>query len=353
MLALQDNPRPAVLVTGGAGYIGSHVCQALCQAGYMPVAYDNLTYGDCWPVIWGPFEKGDMLDRARLDGVLFRYAPVAIMHFAAFANEGAPETGPGENYRNNVAGSLTLLEAARDRGLGYFVFSSSCAIYGIPDRLPVGEESPLRPVSLCGAAKLVTEFMLSDFEAAHGLKWAALRYFNAAGAGPSVCTGEGRFPETQLIPLVLDAVAGRRKAVAVWGTDYDTPDGTCVRDYVHVSDIADAHVKALEALLSGSAASGAYNLGLGHGFSVREVIKAAERVTGLSVPLVEGARRPGDPAQLVADAAKAGKDLGWRPQTTELSEIIETAWAWHQRSKAPGRDRRAASGATDSVRSRV
>ena len=321
--------REAVLVTGGAGYIGSHACKALSRAGYLPIAYDNLVYGHDWAVKWGPLERGDILDRARLDEVMTKYKPSAVMHFAAFAYVGESVTDPGKYYRNNVAGSLTLIEAVRDHGIGRFVFSSSCATYGIPDRLPIAEETQQCPINPYGASKLFVERMLADFDAAHGLRSIALRYFNAAGADPENGIGEDHDPETHLIPLVLDAASGRRETITIFGADYDTPDGTCVRDYVHVTDIAVAHVKALKAL-EGGAPSGAYNLGNGRGFSVQEVITAAEMVTGLRVPVVRGNRRAGDPAVLVSNALKAKQHLGWRPQIAELDETIQTAWAWHQ-----------------------
>jgi UDP-arabinose 4-epimerase len=322
-----------VLVTGGAGYIGSHACKALSKAGYLPVTYDSLVYGHDWAVRWGPLEQGDILDRARLDEVVQRHRPEAVMHFAAFAYVGESVTDPGKYYRNNVSGALTLLEAARDHGIGRFVFSSTCATYGMPDRLPISEEMPQHPVNPYGASKLMVERMLTDFDAAHALKSIALRYFNAAGADPDNEIGEDHNPETHLIPLVLDAAAGHKEAITVFGSNYDTPDGTCIRDYIHVTDLADAHVKALKALEEG-APSGAYNLGLGRGFSVQEVIATAEQVTGLTVPAVPGERRPGDPAQLVSDASKAREKLGWEPEINELSEILRTAWAWHQRGGA-------------------
>jgi UDP-arabinose 4-epimerase len=321
----------AVLVAGGAGYIGSHACKALSGAGYLPVTYDNLVYGHECAVKWGPLERGDILDRARLDAVIAKYKPQAIMHFAAFAYVGESVTDPGKYFRNNVVGSLNLIEAARDHGIGSFVFSSTCATYGVPDRLPISEETAQHPINPYGASKLMVERILADFGQAHGLRSIALRYFNAAGADPANEIGEDHDPETHLIPLVLDAASGKRDAITVFGTDYDTPDGTCVRDYIHVSDLADAHVKALTALRSG-ASSGAYNLGNGRGFSVREVISAAGRATGLAVPVVFGARRDGDPAQLVSDATKAREALGWQPRIVELSEILNTAWAWQQRS---------------------
>ena len=285
--------RGLVLVTGGAGYIGSHACKALARANYLPVTYDNLIYGHEWAVKWGPLERGDILDRSRLDAVIGQYRPGAIMHFAAFAYVGELVTDPGKYYRNNVAGSLNLLEAARDHGIDQFVFSSTCATYGVPEHLPITKATPQQPINPYGATKLMVERMLVDFGAAHGLRSATLRYFNAAGADAQGEIGEDHDPETHLIPLVLDAASGRRENVTIFGTDYETPDGTCVRDYVHVADLADAHVKALEALSAGGP-SGVYNLGNGRGFSVREVVEAIERMTGLNVPVTRGDRRAGD-----------------------------------------------------------
>ena len=322
-----------VLVAGGAGYIGSHACKALSRAGYLPVTYDNLVYGHEHAVKWGPFEAGDILDRARLDDVMRRHKPAAIMHFAAFTYVGESVSDPGKYYRNNVVGSLALLEAARDHGVSRFVFSSTAAVYGIPDIVPIREDAPKKPVNPYGASKLAVERMLEDFDAAHALRSVTLRYFNAAGADPDHETGECHDPETHLIPLVLDAVSGRRPAITIFGTDYDTPDGTCIRDYIHVSDLAEAHVKALASLERG-APSCAYNLGNGRGFSVKEVIDAAERVTGFSVPVRFGDRRPGDPATLVSDASKAHRGLDWKPRMPLLDDIIRTAWAWHQRPAA-------------------
>ncbi len=319
-----------VLVTGGAGYIGSHACKALSKAGYLPVTYDNLVYGHDWAVKWGPFERGDILDRSRLDGVIGLHRPCAIVHFAALAYVGESVADPGKYYRNNVSGSLNLLEAARDHGIRQFVFSSTCATYGMPDRLPIIEDTPQRPINPYGASKLMVERMLADFGAAHGLRSVALRYFNAAGADAQGEIGEAHDPETHLIPLVLDAASGRRANVTIYGADYDTPDGTCIRDYIHVSDLAEAHVKALDALCAGSP-SNVFNLGNGQGFSVREVVQAVERVAGLDVPVKHGERRAGDPAALVSDAKKARETLGWQPQFAELDEIVKTAWAWHQK----------------------
>jgi UDP-arabinose 4-epimerase len=319
-----------VLVTGGAGYIGSHSCKALSAAGYTPVVYDNLAYGHESAVQWGPFERGDILDGARLAEVIGKYRPVAVMHFAAFAYVGESVTDPSKYYRNNTFGSLSLLDAMRAGGVRDIVFSSTCATYGMPPSLPIAETTPQNPINPYGASKLMVERMLADFGPAYGMGFTALRYFNAAGADPDGQIGEDHDPETHLIPLVLDAASGRRENIAVFGTDYDTPDGTCIRDYIHVTDLAQAHVLALKALREG-APSDFYNLGNERGFSVREVIAAAERATGLKVPVKETGRREGDPAALVADATKARSVLGWQPRHAELDEMVRTAWAWHQK----------------------
>lgn len=322
-----------VLVTGGAGYIGSHACKALARAGYLPVTFDNLVFGHKWAVKWGPLETGDLSDRERLDRVLDEYRPGAVMHFAAYAYVGESVTNPGKYYRNNVGGSLTLIEAMRDHGINRLIFSSTCATYGVPQALPIVETTPQRPINPYGMSKLMVEQMLADFGTAHGLNWIALRYFNAAGADPDNEIGEEHDPETHLIPLVLDAASGRRENITVFGTDHETPDGTCLRDYIHVTDLADAHVKALAALESGLQ-SCAINLGNGHGHSVREVIDAARRVTGTDFPVRYGPAREGDPAALISDAGLAARLLGWKPQIGDLDEIIRTAWAWHQRRNA-------------------
>lgn len=318
-----------VLVTGGAGYIGSHVCKALSRAGYLPVTYDNLIYGHEWAVKWGPLERGDILDRTRVDEVIVQYRPSAIMHFAAFAYVGESVVNPGKYYRNNVVGSLNLLEAARDFGIDQFVFSSTCATYGVPECLPITEDTPQHPINAYGASKLMVERMLADFGASYSLRSIALRYFNAAGADPDGDIGEVHYPETHLIPLVLDAATGRRPDVTIFGVDYPTPDGTCLRDYIHVSDLADAHVLALNRLFAG-ATSDHFNLGNGQGLSVRQVVDCVERITGLKVPVKIGDRRLGDPAALVCDAVRAHDVLGWEPRLVCLDQIIRTAWAWHQ-----------------------
>jgi UDP-arabinose 4-epimerase len=320
----------AVLVTGGAGYIGSHTCKILARKGYQPIVFDNLSSGHTWAAKWGPLEKGDILDRTALDRTIEKYRPGACLHFAAFAYVGESVSDPGKYYRNNVAGSLTLLEALRDHGVDQFVLSSTCATYGVPDKVPIDETLPQAPINPYGASKLMVERMLADFHAAHRLRSAALRYFNAAGADPDVEIGEDHDPETHLVPLVFDAACGDREAITVFGTDYETPDGTCVRDYIHVTDLAEAHVLALNALEQGLTHR-AFNLGNGHGYSVREVIASVERVTGLSVPVRFGERRPGDPARLVSNSIRAASELQWRPRLTRLDDIISTAWEWHKR----------------------
>jgi UDP-arabinose 4-epimerase len=322
-----------VLVTGGAGYIGSHACKALARAGYVPVVYDDLRRGHDWAVRWGPLEQGDVLDRVRLDAVIAQYQPSAVMHFAGYAYVNESVSDPGMYYRNNTVASLNLLEALRDSSVRRIIFSSTCATYGDPETLPIKEDAPQRPINPYGASKLMTERMIADFASAHGLGWVALRYFNAAGADPDGEIGEAHDPEPHLIPLVLDAAAGTRPYISVYGVDYPTPDGTCVRDYIHVSDLADAHVLALRSL-EGGGRSGAYNLGNNSGYSIREVISSVERVTGLRVPVVEGPRRAGDPAALVGDGGRAIDALGWAPRFPALDDIVRTAWAWRQKGGA-------------------
>lgn len=319
-----------ILVTGGAGYIGSHACKALAALGYTPITYDNLSNGNAWAVKWGPIEHGDLLDRGRLDEVIAKYRPGAVMHFAALAYVGESVTQPKDYYRTNVAGTLSLLEAALHHDIKNFVFSSTCATYGIPDVDLICEQTPQEPINPYGATKLIVEGMLRDFERAYGLRWTALRYFNAAGADFEGEIGEAHDPETHLIPLVLDAASGRRKDITIFGTDYDTEDGTCVRDYIHVVDLADAHVLALKAIEAG-AENNAFNLGVGKGYSVRQVIETSERMTNLKVPVVQGNRREGDPASLVADASKAREILGWQATRSDLDSIVRSAWNWHKK----------------------
>jgi len=320
----------AILVTGGAGYIGSHACKALARAGHTPVALDNLVYGHRDAVRWGPLVEGDLADRALVAQTLRQHDIAAVMHFAAFAYVGESMTKPEAYFANNVVNSLGLLEAMREAGVRRIVFSSSCATYGVPESVPIREDMPQRPVNPYGESKLMVERLLHWQGVAHGLQHVSLRYFNAAGADPEGDIGEHHEPETHLIPLVLDAALGRRAQVDVFGTDYPTPDGSAIRDYIHVTDLAEAHVLALQHLERGGR-SLALNLATGRGHSVREVIAAAERVTGRRVPRREAPRRAGDPPALVADATRASELLGWTPRHSDLDTILATAWAWHRR----------------------
>jgi UDP-arabinose 4-epimerase len=320
----------AIMVTGGAGYIGSHACKALAKSGYTPVVVDNLVYGHREAVRWGPFVEGDVADRSLLTETMRRFEIAAVMHFAAFAYVGESMTKPEIYFRNNVVNSLTLLEAMRETGVRHIVFSSTCATYGIPETVPIHEGSPQRPVNPYGESKLMVERLLHWYGVAHGFGHAALRYFNAAGADPEGEIGEDHEPETHLIPLVLDTALGRRAQIDIYGNDYPTPDGTAIRDYIHVSDLATAHVLALASLLQGGAST-AFNLATGRGHSVREVIAAAERITGRRIVLRETARRSGDPPALIADATRAREKLQWIPRFSDLDTIISTAWNWHNR----------------------
>ncbi|HWE73710.1 MAG TPA: UDP-glucose 4-epimerase GalE [Stellaceae bacterium] len=320
----------SILVTGGAGYIGSHACKALAKAGYEPVAYDNLIYGHKEAVRWGPFVEGDIGDREKVAETIRRHDIGAVMHFAAFAYVGESVEQPEKYFRNNVVNTLAMLEAMRTTGVKQIVFSSTCATYGLPEKMPIREDTPQHPVNPYGETKLMVERMLHWYGIAHGLRSVALRYFNAAGADPEGEIGEDHNPETHLIPLILDAAAGRRAHIGVFGSDYPTPDGSAVRDYIHVQDLADAHIRALGYLGDGGE-SRAFNLGTGHGHSVRETIEAARRVTGRPIPSKDSPRRAGDPPVLVADAGAAREKLGWMPALGSLEHIIGTAWAWHQK----------------------
>ncbi|MCU0972656.1 MAG: UDP-glucose 4-epimerase GalE [Burkholderiales bacterium] len=316
-----------VLVTGGAGYVGSHTCKALALAGYVPVTYDNLCEGHAWAVRWGPFEDGDIRDRERIAAVLERYRPLAVIHLAARAYVAESVSDPAVYYDTNVQGALVVLDAMRSVGVKRLVFSSTCAVYGVPAKVPIDEDAPQDPVNAYGWSKLIVERVLRDYASAYGLASVSLRYFNAAGADPDGEIGEDHSPETHLIPLVLEAAAGHRPSVMVYGGDYTTPDGTCVRDYVHVSDIADAHVLALRHVTQ-TGGCAAFNLGNGRGFSVREVITAARRVTGVDIPWVMSARRPGDPDCLIGDSSRIRSVLGWSTRHPDLDSIVATAWRW-------------------------
>ena len=318
-----------VLVTGGAGYIGSHACKALHAAGYIPVTFDNLVTGWRDAVKFGPFEQGDLQDRSRLDEVFAKHQPIAVMHFAALSQVGESMSEPGLYWRNNVGGSLSLIEAAVAAGCNQFVFSSTCATYGDQDNVVLDETSSQYPINAYGASKRAIEDILRDFEAAHGLKHVIFRYFNVAGADPEGEVGEFHQPETHLIPLMLDAITGKRAALTVFGDDYDTPDGTCIRDYVHVCDLVDAHVLGLQ-WLQADKGSRVFNLGTGSGFSVREVLDHSRAVTNQSVPHEIGRRRPGDCTKLVSGSTRAVEELGWRPERSTLKQMISDAWRWHQ-----------------------
>jgi UDP-glucose-4-epimerase GalE len=327
------------MVTGGAGYIGSHTCKALANAGFTPVTLDNLVYGHRHAVKWGPFIEGDLADRALLERVMREHSVQAVIHFAAYAYVGESMQQPGKYFANNVVNTLNLLDAMHNAGVQHIVFSSTCATYGLPERVPIDEQHPQKPVNPYGESKLFVERALKWYEVAHGLKWAALRYFNAAGADADGEIGEDHTPETHLIPLIIQAALGMRSHVEVFGTDYATPDGTAIRDYIHVTDLGDAHVKAVEYLFGGGS-SVALNLGTGRGYSVREVISSVEHVSGRPVPTRNAPRRPGDPPELVANAAQAGQQLGWYPQHSSLENITRTAWVWHraEREMATARD---------------
>ncbi|MEW6673427.1 MAG: UDP-glucose 4-epimerase GalE [Thermodesulfobacteriota bacterium] len=320
-----------VLVTGGAGYIGSHACKALSKAGFTPVSYDNLIYGHRWAVKWGPLELGDISDRQCLEKVIRKYKPQAVMHFAAYAFVGESVEDPGKYYRNNVVGSLTLLETMRDHRIDKIIFSSTCAVYGVPVKIPISEDHSQCPINPYGFSKFTVERMLEDFENAHGIRFVSLRYFNAAGADPEGEIGESHDPEPHLIPIILDVAVGKRDSLKVFGTDYETPDGTCIRDYIHVSDLADAHVLSLK-YLQGGGESDIFNLGNGNGFSVREVVATARNVTGKQIFEVDWDRRPGDPSILVGGAEKTKQTLGWKAKYADLDTIVRTAWNWHIKS---------------------
>lgn len=317
-----------VLVTGGAGYIGSHAAQVLAAASYTPVVYDNLSFGHEWAVQWGPFERGDLADAARLREVIRQHEIEAVFHFAAFIQVGESVRAPAMYYRNNFLNTLTLLETMVECGVRDVIFSSTAATYGMPERVPIPETAPQVPINPYGDSKLFVEKALRAFEAAHGLRWMVFRYFNAAGADPAGAIGEDHTPETHLIPLIIQAALGQRPEIQVFGVDYATKDGTAVRDYVHVTDLGEAHRLGLEHLRNGGEPI-ALNLGTGRGYTVREVIHMVERVSGRPVPVIEAPRRAGDSERLVADASRAQALLNWTPRRSSLEEIVRTAWQWH------------------------
>jgi UDP-glucose 4-epimerase len=338
---------PHILVVGGAGYIGSHMVKRLRGAGYQPVVLDNLSQGRREAAGGAPLIVAELSDQPALD-VLFQAYPIeAVMHFASFIQVGESLQLPGRYYDNNVNNTVGLLEAMVRHGVDKFIFSSTAAIFGDPQYVPIDEAHPKAPINPYGRSKLMVEQILEDFDRAYQLRSCCLRYFNAAGADPDGELGECHEPETHLIPLVLQVASGRREAITIHGNDYDTPDGTCIRDYIHVQDLSDAHLLALEALLAGGA-SARYNLGNGNGYSIREVIAAAQRVCGRGIGQQNGPRRAGDPARLVADPSLARAQLGWQPVFADLDTIIAHAWAWEQRyHRQPARLRAIEAGGDD------
>lgn len=316
-----------ILVTGGAGYIGSHAVRLLSRAGHDVWVYDNLSQGHRSAVPAGRLIEGELADRDRLTAVLSNRRIEAVMHFAAFALVGESMADPAKYYQNNVVASLSLLESMRASGVAKIVFSSTTATYGEAKRIPITEDEPQQPINPYGFAKLVIERALADYARAYGLGYAALRYFNAAGASPEGDLGEDHTPESHLIPIVLQVALGQRERITVFGDDYPTPDGTCIRDYIHVDDLAAAHLKALEKLERGRGLQ--LNLGTGRGHSVRQVIDSCRRISGRPIAIEIGPRRPGDPPELVADSSRAQAALDWRPRYMELDAIVETAWRWH------------------------
>lgn len=319
-----------ILVVGGAGYIGSHINQMLARKGYETVVFDNLVYGHREAVKWGVLEVGDLADGKRLDEIFKKYQIDTVFHFAAYAYVGESVSNPSKYYNNNVANTLHLLDAMLEHHVKNLVFSSTCATYGIPEQMPITEDMEQKPINPYGASKLMIERILSDYHTAYGLNYCCLRYFNAAGADPEGEIGESHDPETHLIPLVLAAAAGDRESIRVFGTDYPTRDGSCIRDYIHVSDLADAHLRAMDYLKKGGEST-CMNLGNCVGNSVLEVIAAAREVTGREIPVTLEARRPGDPPVLVGSAEKAGRILGWKPQYGDIRVILEHAWKWYCR----------------------
>jgi UDP-glucose 4-epimerase len=321
-----------ILVTGGAGYIGSHVAKELGKRGYRALVYDNLSTGHQWAIRQDDLIKGDLGDKSHIEEILHKEKPLAVMHFAASTVVGESIERPELYFRNNVINSFNLLEAMLECEVQYFIFSSSAAVYGNPLQVPIAEDHPLDPINPYGEGKVFVERAVRWYEQAHGLRYISLRYFNAAGADPEGELGEAHHPETHLIPRILDVALGKSPSIEIYGADYDTPDGTCIRDYIHVVDLAQAHILALEALLDG-ATSRIYNLGNQRGFSVKEVVDVARAVTGHPIPVQEAARRQGDPPVLVASSARIKKELGWKSRYDDFKTIVETAWGWMKKEK--------------------
>jgi UDP-arabinose 4-epimerase len=319
-----------VLVTGGAGYIGAHVCKALAKQGFTPIAVDNLCSGTASHVKWGPFEEADIRDRNRMSAILQKYTPAAIMHFAALIQVGESVTNPSKYYDNNICGSFALLEEARLNNIKNMVFSSTAAVYGIPTTADIIEDHPLKPINPYGQTKMAMENMVRDFSAAYGLRHAILRYFNAAGADTDCDIGTAYKVDTHIIPLLMRVASGHNKEITIFGTDYNTPDGTAIRDYLHVEDLAEAHILSLRHIMDGKSDL-TLNLGTSHGHSVLQVLSAVREITGKNIPAVNAPRRAGDSAILVANAEQAKKILNWTPTKSDLKTIVETAWRWRQK----------------------
>lgn len=319
-----------ILIVGGAGYIGSHVNKVLNERGYETIILDNLSYGHEESVKWGTLCKCDLANINEVDDIFTKYDINAVMHFSSFIDVGESVRNPEKYYNNNVVNTMNLLNVMLKHDVKKFIFSSTCATYGIPQKIPLTENHPQNPINPYGWTKLMVERILKDYDTAYGLKSVILRYFNASGADESGIIGEWHNPETHLIPLILDAAMGKREDIKIFGTDYDTPDGTCIRDYIHVTDLADAHILSLE-YLNKNNQSNQFNLGNGQGFSVREVIASVKRVTGRNFNVTQTQRREGDPAILIGSSKKAKDTLGWDPQYVNIDKIIETAWNWHQK----------------------
>ncbi len=324
--------KPVVLVTGGAGYVGSQTCKELAARGYVPVTLDNLVNGHRETVRWGPFEEGDIGDKAFVSAVLKRHKPKAVVHCAALCDVGECVTRPDKYYENNVVGTLRLLECLQEHDINNFVFSSTCATYGDVEEVPITEDTPQAPINPYGVTKLMCEQIMKDFGDAYGLRYVFFRYFNVAGADLGGELGEQHEPPSHVIPIIFDSVTGKTDSFKIFGDDYDTPDGTCIRDYVHVADLADGHVRAVEHLLKGGA-NDIINLGSGQGFSVKELIAKIEEVSGKKVPTELVPRRPGDAPCLYANKDKAKRVLGWEPVNSNLDTIMKTAWEWCTRNE--------------------
>lgn len=321
-----------ILITGGAGYIGSHTNKELSKRGYSTVVFDNLIYGHKKSVKWGIFEFGDLSDDKQLDKIFQQYPIDSVFHFAAYAYVGESVVKPSIYYNNNVCNTIKLLDKMLSHGVKRIIFSSTCATYGEPEHMPITEDMPQNPINPYGAAKFMVERIMCDYHKAYGLDYCCLRYFNAAGADPEGDIGESHTPETHLIPLILDAAGGQRKSISIFGTDYSTVDGTCIRDYIHINDLADAHIRALNYLKNGGE-SGSFNLGNGKGESVRHVIDVVRAVTGRNFTVIEETRRAGDPPILIGSSKRAEEVLGWKPQYGSIETIVQHAWKWHENKK--------------------